>query len=238
MNKRFYLLTLLLAFVLGAFAQSADEQKKLINSIKKDKAYLYAEITTADQQQAKDLAEDMLNQEINKYVAEQKKLRNAQNIVTRNTRSTWESISLPRGNCFRAFMYVKKSDIIPADNVTVSANPTPQAKAETTEVKPAVVEPVYSERKQETINTLLAIKKFSELQTVLPKLKKKGRVDGYGKKKDLQDLAAYVLLIYNKEGVMEAVLSEGESRINLGTKQPDSIANYEGRGAIGVKVND
>ena len=180
----------------------------------------------------------MLNQEINKYVAEQKKLRNAQNIVTRNTRSTWESISLPRGNCFRAFMYVKKSDIIPADNVTVSANPTPQAKAETTEVKPAVVEPVYSERKQETINTLLAIKKFSELQTVLPKLKKEGRVDGYGKKKDLQDPNAHMFIVFDREGTIMAVLSEGEKRINLNTKQPDSLTNYQGQGIIGIKVND
>jgi hypothetical protein len=238
MNRSFYFMALMLAFALGASAQTADEQKKLINSIKKDKAYLYAEITTPDQQKAKDLAEDMLNQEINKYVAEQKKLRQAANIVTRNTRSAWEEISLPRGNCYRAFLYVKKSDIIPADNVAVTANPAPEAKPDAAEVKAAVVEPIYSERKQQTINQLLATRKFAELQTLLPKLKKEGKVAEYAKQKDLKDPAAYVFVVFNREGVVEAVLSEGQSRINLGTKQPDSLDNYEGRGMMGVRVND
>ena len=184
MNRRFYITALLLAFVMAAFGQSTEEQKKKINSIKKSKSYLYAEITTNDQQTANDLAEDMLNQEINKYVAEQKKLRNAANIVLRNRNEVMESISLPRGNMFRAFKYVKKDDIIPADKVEVRTNQGTTVDASGTPVAVTTPTPAQSEasaKRTETINKLLAITKFSELSGALTQLKQEGRIGQYAK---------------------------------------------------------
>ena len=241
MNRRFYITALLLAFVMAAFGQSTDDSKKKINSIKKSKSYLYAEITTNDQQTANDLAEDMLNQEINKYVAEQKKLRNAANIVLRNRNEVMESISLPRGNMFRAFKYVKKDDIIPADKVEVRTNQGTTVDASGTPVAVTTPTPAQSNasaKRTETINKLLAISKFSELSGALTQMKQEGRIGQYAKYKELADKTQYVLIIYNKEGNIEALLSEGASRVNLRTGQADDVANYPGRGAFGVKVND
>lgn len=243
MNRRFLLTTLLMALVMALTAQSTEEQKKIINSIKKNKAYLYAEITTNDQQTALDLAEDMLNQEINKYVAEQKKLRSASNIVLRNRAEVIESISLPRGNMFRAFKYVKKNDIIPADNVEVRTNtPTVDDSGKTTAVSTTVVastvEPIGSTKRTQTINELLTVSKFTAMVQKLSKMKQDGRVASYAKHKELDNPDKYVFIIYNKEGNVEALLSEGPARKNLRTGAADSVENYKGRGAIGVKIND
>lgn len=242
MNRRFNIAALLLAFVVSAFAQSTEDQKKLINSIKKDKSFLYAEITTNDQQTALDLAEDMLNQEINKYVAEQKKLRNAANIVLRNRQEAMETVSLPRGNMFRAFKYVKKSDIIAADNVEVRTNTATVDEqgntANATQVVASTVQPAASARRTETISQLLAVQKFTDLPLVLKKLKSEGRIGQYAKMKELTNPEKSVLLIYNREGLIEAVLSEGPQRINQRTRQADTEKNYPGRGAFGVVVND
>jgi hypothetical protein len=48
--------------------------------------------------------------------------------------------------------------------------------------------------------------------------------------------AEYIMVVFNKEGNVEAILSEGENRVNLLTSAPDQLTNYKGRGAIGVKV--
>ena len=242
MNRRFYITALLLMLVTGLFAQTIDEQKKKINSVKKSSAYLYAEITTNDQQTALDMAEDMLNQEINKYVAEQKKLRNAPNIVLRNRQEVMESIALPRGNMFRAFKYVKKSDIIAADNVEVRRNnATTDAEGNTTVTTQTVAStalPAMSAKRTETIQRLLGVTKFTELPQTLKQLKQEGRIGEYAKYKELKQPERYVLIIYNKEGNIEGLLSDGAARTNLRTQQPDDVKNYPGRGAFGVIVND
>lgn len=244
MNRRYCILTFLLAFAVAAFAQTAEEQKKKINSIKKDKAYLYAEITTDNQQSALDLAEDMLNQEINKYVAEQKKLRSAQNILLRNTQEIMESISLPRGNMFRAFKFVKKSDIMAADNAEVRVNTQPadtqgnKASGATTLKSSVQTVTTESAKRNETIARLLAVSKFADLSAVFKQLKQEGRIGQYAKIKELTNPEQFVLVIYNREGNIEAVLSEGSARTNLRTGQADNVSNYPGRGAIGVKVNN
>lgn len=244
MNRRYYIFGLLLAFTVATLAQTTEEQKKKINSIKKDYAYLYAEITTDNQQSALDLAEDMLNQEINKYVAEQKKLRSAQKIVLRNSQEIMETISLPRGNMFRAFKFVKKSDIIAADNAEVRTNTQAvstsgnTASAETPLKSTVQTVTTESAKRNETIGRILAVSKFADLQEVFKQLKQENRIGQYAKIKELSAPEQFVLIIYNREGNIEAVLSEGSARTNLRTGQADSVNNYPGRGAIGVKVNN
>jgi len=230
MSKRivFVALAALLAFTC-VFGKADDAKKKEINRVKKDTAkYLYSEVTTTDQETALSLAEDMLYQEINKYVASKKRLSKSNNVVVRNTKSSWETITLPRGNMYRAFIYVRKSDIIPADNATVTTVEQPQPAQSVVEV----VSPY-----DETVGRLLHLQRFSELESCLRQLKQEGRVSHFGKYKTLSNQADYVLLIYNQQGDIEAVLSEGTTRSNLRTGQPDDVSNYKGRGAFGVKIN-
>lgn len=227
------LLTVSLAFVVsGLFAQQTDgEQKKEINRIKKSSLYLYGEATMETEQEAKDLAQELLYANINEWVAGQKKMSNAPKVVVNNTQKLWGCVSLPRGNMFRAFFYVKKSDILPVENTQeIVPVPTPSdgdsellSSSSATEgmaVSPAVAE-------------VAALKEFSALQGCLSRLKREGKIKDYNKYASLQNPDRYHLIIYNREGGIEAVLTPGAVRRNVVTGRPDAIANYAGRGAIG-----
>lgn len=256
MRLRLYMLAVVLLTGMAAMAQDVAEQKKLINEIKKNpEVYLYYEAIDDNEADAKTRAAHFLRDEIDEYVQEQEQLRNAKNIVTMNIQT--QSITMARGDKFRAFAYIKKSDIIAADNASVLGNdrtaaPQPQApvaaEPEPVAVTPAdepAAEPAPAEEsapvsllREGTIARLTALTKFSELKSCLNQLQQEGRIGHYAKHKELDNPANYVLVVYNRDGGIEAVLSEGPERVNLKTGQPDEVSNYPGRGAFGVKVND
>ena len=116
-------------------------EKALITKVKRSPGtYVYAEATCRTEEEAKSIAEEVFLQNINEYVASQKKLRGANNIVVNNQKGLQQTVTMPRGsNMHRVFMYVKKNDIIPADNSVVlskeevakTETPAPKANAKT-----------------------------------------------------------------------------------------------------------
>lgn len=121
-------------------------EKALITKVKRSPGtYVYAEATCRTEEEAKSIVEEVFLQNINEYVASQKKLRGANNIVVNNQKGLQQTVTMPRGsNMHRVFMYVKKNDIIPADNSVVlskeevAKTETPAPKANTkTEAKVA-----------------------------------------------------------------------------------------------------
>lgn len=126
-------------------------EKALITKVKRSPStYVYAEATCRTEEEAKSIAEDVFLQNINEYVASQKKLRGANNIVVNNQKGLQQTVTMPRGsNMHRVFMYVKKNDIIPADNSVVlskeevakTETPAPKANAKTEAPKPKTNEP-------------------------------------------------------------------------------------------------
>ena len=239
--KRFSLFLILALVGMTAFAQTVEEQKKKIASIKKSSSYIYAEVTTTDQQQAIDLATDMLHRNINEWAAKEKKFAGSAKIITVNTNYVMDQITMPRANMFRAFMYVKKSDVIPAENVDVRETPTEVATATTLKTpKTATVTSIGNSVRDKVVSELLYIKNTGQLSEQLKKLKNNGKVLEYdnlrGLKEKNRNQSEYIMVVFNKEGVVEAILSEGESRTNLINGQLDQLGNYKGRGAIGVKV--
>ena len=153
------LLSVLVAMLVAAFATADgnDETKKKINSIKKDSQYLYAEATASTEDEAHDIAEEILYDEINEWAATKKKLQNSASLAVNNKQSLWTTISLPRGNMFRSFIYVKKSDILPVENSEVigNANVVPD-KAETME---STVEEIWPE----AVTTLAGCTEYTDL---------------------------------------------------------------------------
>lgn len=126
----------------AGFAQKDyASEKALITKVKRSPGtYVYAEATCRTEEEAKSIAEDVFLQNINEYVASQKKLRGANNIVVNNQKGLQQTVTMPRGsNMHRVFMYVKKNDIIPADNSVVlskeevakTETPAPKANAKT-----------------------------------------------------------------------------------------------------------
>ena len=275
--QKYLLIALTLAIGLPALAQQQQnaEEKKKINQIKKSNQYLYAEVTTEDKQQSIDLADEALDVEINKYVANEKKFRDASQYVARNTSSSWERITLKRGtNMYRAFVYVKKRDIFPADNVRTSKNPqtakvgdvtfnspggeieaerapyskpatTPKpAKSASTPVKaeneatpkPAIQKTASTTNYDKVVAKLTSLTRSADIAPLVRRLKFDGLISDYNTYKNLPDPSEYLLIVYNKEGAVEAVLSDGTERKNLKTGASDNVGNYKGRGALGVKI--
>ncbi len=215
---------------------SVEDQKKEINKIKKSSSYIYAEATLADKQAAIDLAKDILYQNVNEWVSKQKKFAGSNSVVTVNTSYAVDDMTLPRGNMYRAFMYVKKSDIIPASNVTVTETPEMQVAADgrlSSKVEVIAGNPKASA----VVSELLKAENTGQLSAVLKQLKQQGKVSDYNKLSALSQPEGYFMVIFTREGNIEAVLSDGADRVNMKTGQADKIANYKGCGAIGVKIN-
>ena len=217
-------LVMLLAFSVSAMAQTIEQQKKEINMVKKNfSQYIYVEVVDSLPDAALTKARHYLKDEIEQYAQEQKRLRGVADVVALNVKE--QTITMPRGDKFRAFVYVKKNDIVGSQTPTIVA---PQSTVQQLPASPRI----------QTLSQLLQLTRFDELQKNLSELKQQGRIGHYDKYKNLTAPERYLLIIYNKQGEIEAVLSEGTQRTNLSTKQSDDIANYKGRGAIGVIIND
>lgn len=228
MIRRTIVLCCMMVFALASFSQSVEEQKRKINAIKKSNSYIYAEATLASEQEALDLAQELLYQRVNEYIANKKKFKDAKETVIINQNYASEQIKLPRGNMYRAFMFVKKSDIIPTENAVVG-------RVETKEDEPSTVE-FIQDNTEEVITTIRNLRTLEEMRSELSRLKQEDKIASYAKYSELASPENFILIIYNKQGLVKAVLSEGKQRTNLNTNQPDSISNYKGTGAVGVKL--
>lgn len=227
------LLTLLLALLpMAVFGQNSSDVKKQINSIKKNNQYIYADVTAATEQDAHDLAEDELNQNINEWAATKKKLRDSQNFIVSNKRELWAELKMPRGNMFRSFMYVKKSDIQGADNVDVIDNTKSSAPA----VSGSQIENIVDVAIPGTVSELMACTKYSDFVNLLKQKSADGSVSTYGRYASLDNPDDYYLAIYDRQGNMKAMLTQAPNRVNAATKKLDDVTNYRGCGAIGFKL--
>lgn len=252
MKKTILSLMALLLVAVGAAAQPGAnaEQKKKIAEIKKDPSYISAEMNASTKEEALRLAHEMLVVNINNWMKEQKKFADAKQAVVLNKGAHTEEIVLPRANVYRAFVYVKTSDILPSNNVTVidnepTAKPEPVAKKpdkatkqETAAKKPAKAAAVDNSNHAIVVRELLAQQNTGQLLTKLHELKDGGRITEYCRLRDLKNknAAEYIMVIFTSEGRLQAVLSEGEQRRNLRTGEADDMSNYAGMGAIGVKT--
>lgn len=222
-----------------AMADDTDEAKKKINSIKKNSSYLYAEVTAATADEARSLAEEILYAEINEWAAGQKKLRNSPGLAVNNKQALWTTMSLPRGNMFRSFIYVKKSDILPVANSEVIANPAAAeaGRAAGSEAQPELVSTVASVV-PEAVAELMRFADYKPMAERIMRMKAEGKVASYGYYAQLPNPEACYLAIYSREGKLVAFLSPGRERVNLATGKPDKVANYSGHGAVGFIVNE
>ena len=230
MIRRLIILLCITAYATLAFSQSVDDPKKKINTIKKSSAYIYAETTLENEQDALELAQELLYQRINEYIATKKKFKNAKEAVIINQNYATERIQLPRGNMYRAFLYVKKTDIIPTDNAIVG-------KVDNKEEMTSTIEILQNPDEEDALREILELKTLDDMKTRLPELKNEGKIISYAKYSELANPDNFILIVYDKKGQIKAVLSDGKQRKNLKTNSPDDIRNYKGTGAVGVRIN-
>lgn len=236
------LLTLLLACLTSAsaYANDNDDVKKQINSIKKSNAYLYAVATDSTEAGAYSLAEELLYNEINSWAAKKKSMQGVKNFVVNNKKTLWSNLSLKRGNMVQSFIYVKKSDIAPAENSEVISATTSMTMQST--VVPVKEETTTKVSKKslanypDCIQELSKCTEYADFVTKLRQMKTDGRVKSYNRYAQLANANVCYLAVYNKEGKMVAILSPGTSRQNVATGADDGVENYHGCGAIGFTI--
>ena len=228
---------LMLSVVAQVFAQHADDKKKEIAKIKKNPLYLYQEATMTDKEEAMETALQLLQSEVQRWVAEKKKRKEAvSDLIITNVEQNTEALELPRGNMYRAFVYVKKSDILVSKNTMVTNMPSKRDNSEDIRSSNEIIS-AHKIEHPEHIQNLLNLKLYDEVKPCLDAMKSEGNVLEYARYAKLSQPENYVLIIYNQQGEVEAILSDGAERVNLKTNLPDGVSNYSGRGAIGVKFN-
>lgn len=117
MLKRLCLILAGLALSFTICAQQSDSKK--INSIKRNTSYLYAEATMDTEEEAFKTAKESLMTYIREYIESKKSLNNANNVIVKDVANRCEKLQMMRGDMYRVLVYVKKDDILPADNGTV-----------------------------------------------------------------------------------------------------------------------
>ena len=239
MKRNRYVMIAILMFVVMAqiCAQQTDSKKNEIAKIKKSSLFLYAETTMPNKEEAMETALQTLQMEVQNWVAEKKKRKEvASDLILTNIEKFTEAFELPRGNMYRAFVYVKKSDVLISKNTMITDMPS---KSEDSNELRSSYEIISTSKVEqpEHIQRLLALKRYDEVKPCLDTMKNEGTVLEYARYAKLSQPEDYVLIIYNQQAEIEAILSNGVERINLRTNLSDGIANYSGRGAIGVKFN-
>ena len=147
-----------------------------------------------------------------------------------------------RGELYRAFVYVKKSDIMPvADKSEVTVfEVAPMVESSQAEVAPAIIVTEEAPKQEKAIIELTPeekqmkqVKSFYEVEPYINGLKSKGKLQDYGKYATMPKGKDCHLFIYDKQGNISALIRKsGSVQYNLNTLKEDNVQNYKNCGAI------
>ena len=104
-----------------------------------------------------------------------------------------------------------------------------EAKVEKLESTAEVVYPAV-------VMEIAACTEYTDMANKIKQYQQEGKIGSYARYAQLNKPEINYLAIYNKAGKVVAVLTPGESRINVKTQEADKISNYSGCGAIGFTV--
>ena len=223
-------------------AQTADVAKT-INKVKRDTMYIYAEATMNDLNEAYNGARAILEMKVGDWVREQHPSEKIELCIVK-AKDHLIQLETRRGDFYRAFVYVRKTDILPiADRSEVTVfdvSPVvrenePQASQAiiVTEDPPIEVKKgpeleLSSEEKQ-----MKQVRSFYDVEPYIKGLKSKGKLNAYGKYATMPDNEDCHMFVYDKQGNISALLRKrGDNQYNLNTLKEDNVKNYKNCGAI------
>lgn len=227
-------------------AQTATDGAKNINLVKRDSMYIYAEATMKDLNEAYNGAKAILEVKVGDWVREQHPTEGIEVCIVK-AKEHLTQLETRRGDFYRAFVYVRKSDILPvADKsevtvfevspVTQPNQPQPAIIVEEppVEVKKVPVLELTAEEKQ-----MKLVRSFYEVEPYIKGLKSKGRLNAYGKYATMPTNEDCHLFVYDKQGNISALLRKsGVIQYNLNTLKEDNVKYYKNCGAIWFQLKD
>ena len=241
MKKIFLTLFLTFSLVSSSNAQTAAEVNKSINKIKRDTMYIYAESTTKDLSEAYSNARAILEMQVGEWVQKQHPSEGIELCIVKAKEHIMQ-LDTRRGELYRAFVYVKKSDIMPvADKSEVTVfEVAPIVESSQAEVAPAIIVTEEAPKQEKAIielppeeKQMKQVKSFYEVEPYINGLKSKGKLNGYGKYATMPKGKDCHLFIYDKQGNISALIRKsGSVQYNLNTLKEDNVQNYKNCGAI------
>ena len=225
-----------------------------INAIKMDMdTYLFAESTTESWESALENAKFLLNIEIENFIKSLGLKDSVVGFVARASNKMMQLQSM-RGSRYRAFIYVKKSEIVPylageeVMNVPTDAHSqiTPfdpvKAAAEQAAAEQARLDSIKAAEEAARLEAakltdlerdMLTVTSGAAIEAFVKELSNNNAIQAYGTFKDMPENTDCLLFVYNRDKEIVAYLRKtGNTYFNLQTKQTDSITNYKGCGAI------
>jgi len=241
MKKIFLTLFLTFSLVSSSNAQTAAEVNKSINKVKRDTMYIYAESTTKDLSEAYSNARAILEMQVGEWVQKQHPSEGIELCIVKAKEHIMQ-LDTRRGELYRAFVYVKKSDIMPvADKSEVTVfEVAPMVESSQAEVAPAIIVTEEAPKQEKAIIELTPeekqmkqVKSFYEVEPYINGLKSKGKLQDYGKYATMPKGKDCHLFIYDKQGNISALIRKsGSVQYNLNTLKEDNVQNYKNCGAI------
>lgn len=244
MAMRKLLLTILsvFSFVTISNAQTATEVTKSINKVKRDTLYIYAESTNKDLKEAYNNARTILEMQVGEWVRKQHPSENIEVCIVK-AKENFMQLDTRRGELYRAFVYVKKSDIMAVSDKSevkvIEIAPTTQSNQ--VKAEPAII---ISEESVAKIDTpvieltseeqqMKQVRSFYDVEPYIKGLKSNNRLMAYGKYATMPSNEDCHLFVYDKQGNISAMLRKsGTTQFNLNTLKEDNIKNYKNCGAI------
>ena len=251
LKKRLLFTICFIAFAVMPMMAQTDKAKE-INRIKLSSDYLYAEATMKDEAEALSGAQAILEMTVADWMAGQTQAEKVESYVIQ-AKQHFTPIITKRGQYCRAFLYVKKDEImtidrsakvVPTEPVERPAEePSQQPTTETlvvtqTDPEVAVVTDVEEQPAIKSLTPeeqrLAAIMKFSDVEGCVTALDAAGKLAGYGEKKTTPAEGVLHMLVFNRAGEIPAVLRREEDGqlLHLRTLSTDNVKNYPDCGAI------
>lgn len=231
MDKRLTLLVLSLMVAVCMFAQTNATQS--INEIKRQgDIYLYAESTSQTWEEALDNAKYLLGVEIETWVKTLDS-KPADGYIAEAQNHVYNLKSM-RGDRFRAFVYVKKTDIVPYDNISqlVVVPMSEEQKTTISEVSSSRKKVPVEYQPSEFEEEMMSITDANNIGMFIKRLKSEGKIANYGKYTDMPTEIDCYLFVYNRDMAIPAYLhKQGNTYINIKTGKQDQVTNYAGCGA-------
>ena len=240
MKRLFFCLSLFIYHLSFCYAQSVAQD---INKVKRDTMYIYAEATMKDLSEAYNGARAILEMKVGDWVREQHPTEGIEVCIVK-AKEHFMQLETRRGDFYRAFVYVRKSDIMPvADKSEVTVfEVAPVTKPNQIEAKPAIIvteEAPQVEEKQQVLELtseekqMKLIRSFYDVEPYINGLKSKGKLKAYGKYAKMPVNEDCHLFVYDKQGNISALLRKsGDNQYNLNTLKEDNVKNYKNCGAI------
>jgi len=250
--KRLLFVILTLAFGLAIKAQSSAKE---INAIKRDTMFLAAEDTKAQREEAINNAKTKLEILVSEWIRSTFHDEQIEACVAK-TKEHCSLIEAKRGNLIRAFVYVKKSDLIPISankgDMIIKVSPQQEvqnAESAQTQMASKEIESELSSGSNDkpiiqgrTLSVeeirMKQISSFFSIENFVKSLQATNHLIAYGKFATMPAKGQCHALVYNQAGDVVAALrriGDGDW-LNLNTLQDDKIDNYKNCGAIWLQL--